>query len=238
MLSVRPKIAELVMQLYGRALHPELVEVFAEKRLQRGRVLPPGASPRAEAAGLDHPGGDSSLAAAGPTSAAPTPGALDAKRREPGYEATIQITSAGHVITWRCGGMVLTEVCASSHQLLPLRRRLLSNRVEGTFDDRVECRGGVAYEVTVTLETATPEAFLTYQKEFDLLALQTGGSFPAPSGGLLHRFDASGRAGLALGAVSYVDAQARDRTFRVRALHTFPDDYALVRTQSTIRLPG
>ena len=36
MLSVRPKVAELVFQLYGRTLHPELFEVFATQTIQRG----------------------------------------------------------------------------------------------------------------------------------------------------------------------------------------------------------
>jgi hypothetical protein len=216
-LSVRPKIAELVVQLYGRALHPELVEVFSERRFQRGEVAPlPGHQ-----------------ATAGVAPAVSAPSAAYT-----GYEATVQITGAGHLVTWRCGGLTLTEVCASTRQSLPTRRRLLSRRVEGSLTDRFECRGGVVYEVSVTLETATPQAFLAYQKEFDLMALQTGASLPKSTSGLLHRFDASGRAGLSLGAVSYVDVQARDKAFRVRALHTFPDDYALVRTESVIRLPG
>ena len=36
MLSVRPKVAELVFQLYGRTLHPELFEVFGTQTIQRG----------------------------------------------------------------------------------------------------------------------------------------------------------------------------------------------------------
>lgn len=36
MLSVRPRAAELVFQLYGRALHPELFEVCASRGIERG----------------------------------------------------------------------------------------------------------------------------------------------------------------------------------------------------------
>ena len=36
MLSVRPKVAELVFQLYGRALHPELFEVYSSRTVKRG----------------------------------------------------------------------------------------------------------------------------------------------------------------------------------------------------------
>lgn len=203
------------MQLYGRALHPELFEVFAQKRLQRGKVAPP---PRVVSA-------DGAVVEVDP----------DAD----GYEATVAITSAGHVVHWRHRGLTLTEVCASSHQPLPQRRRLMSHRLEGRLTDRVECRGGVVYETSLSLETASPEAFLAYQREFDLMNLQ-GGSLPTggEASGLLHRFEASGRVGVALGALSYVDVQSRDRALRVRALHTFPDDCAIVKTESVFRLPG
>ena len=35
-LSVRPRIAELVFQLYGRSLHPELFEVHRSRQIERG----------------------------------------------------------------------------------------------------------------------------------------------------------------------------------------------------------
>jgi len=34
--SVRPKVAELSFQLFGRALHPELFEVHKTRTVQRG----------------------------------------------------------------------------------------------------------------------------------------------------------------------------------------------------------
>ncbi|NBW86642.1 MAG: DUF2617 domain-containing protein, partial [Planctomycetia bacterium] len=36
MLSLRPKVAELVFQLYGRVLHPELFELCATRTVDRG----------------------------------------------------------------------------------------------------------------------------------------------------------------------------------------------------------
>ncbi len=72
MLSVRPKVAELVFQLYGRALHPELFEIFSSRTVKRGE-----------------------------------------------YEATINITSAGHFVCWRYQGQTLTEVATSAHHPLP-----------------------------------------------------------------------------------------------------------------------
>jgi hypothetical protein len=178
-LSVRPKIAELVFQLYGRSLHPELFEVQRTRQIERG-----------------------------------------------GYAATVQITNAGHVITWQYGGLTLTEVAAAAHHPLPQRRRLMSHKLKGTCSDQLECRGGVTYRVEFSLEPVERETFWTYQKELTNAAGE----------GLLYCFEPNGRLGL--GAISYVNLESRDRTFKVQAFHTFPDDYAIVKSQSVFTLPG
>jgi hypothetical protein len=178
-LTVRPKVAELAFQLYGRPLHPELFEVFETCTIERG-----------------------------------------------GYLAKIDITSAGHVVTWRYAGLTLTEVAASAHQPLPKMRRLLSYGLKGRRTDRVDCRGGVCYQMKFELEPTTPMVFSTFQKELALEGQRQG---------ILHRFDSSGR--MALGALSYIGYEARNRSLRVRAFHTFPDDYAVVRSESLFELP-
>lgn len=180
MLSVRPRIAELVFQLYGRSLHPELFEVQRTRQIERG-----------------------------------------------GYTATVQITNAGHVVSWQYDGLTLTEVAASAHHPLPQRRRLMSHKLKGACSDHLECRGGVTYHVDFSLEPVERETFWTYQKEL---------TNAVPSEGLLYCFESNGRLGL--GAISYVNVESRDRTFKVQAFHTFPDDYAIVKSQSVFTLPG
>ena len=179
MLSVRPKVAELLFNLYGRPLHPELFDCHGSQTVHHGD-----------------------------------------------YEAKIDITSAGHVVTWRRDGMILTEVCAAAHHPLPQKRRLMSYPLRGERYDRIECRGGVSYEMEFELESAPPEVFWTYQEE--LIA-------SGKNQGMLHTFDASGR--MALGALSFIHVQTRRSSMKVRAFHTFPDDYAIVRTQSVFQLP-
>ena len=179
MLTVRPKVAELVFQLYGRPLHPELFEVYQSRSIQRGN-----------------------------------------------YEAKIDITSAGHVVTWRYGGMTLTEVAASAQHPLPEKRRLMSYSLKGQRNDRVECRGGIRYEVSFQLEPVEPEVFWTFQQELAQDGLRQG---------MLQKFNASGR--MALGALSYINVEMRTRKLFIQAFHTFPDDYAIVKTQSVFQLP-
>ena len=118
MLTVRPKIAELVFQLYGRPLHPELFEIYCSRTVERGD-----------------------------------------------YQAKIDITSAGHVVTWRYAGLTLTEVAASAQHPLPKRRRLMSYGLRGQRTDRVKCRGGVCYQMSFQLEPVEPEVFWTFQQE-------------------------------------------------------------------------
>ena len=90
MISLRPKVGELVFQLYGRTLHPELFEIRGTRSIDRGS-----------------------------------------------YTATISITTAGHLVTWRRDGLTLTEVATSGIQPLPQKRRLLSHRIAGERSDRM-----------------------------------------------------------------------------------------------------
>ena len=179
MLSVRPKIAELVFQLYGRPLHPELFQVFATRQISRGD-----------------------------------------------YDATVSITSAGHLVTWRHRGLTLTEVACSATHPLPQKRRLLQYRLKGERNDYLECRGGARYQMSFQLESVAPEMFWTYQQELSDEGIRQG---------MLHRFNSSGR--MALGALSYINVETRNRSLMVQAFHTFPDDYAIVKCQSRFELP-
>ena len=179
MLTVRPKVAELVFQLYGRPLHPELFEVHTSRTVERGD-----------------------------------------------YRARVEITNAGHVVTWQYQGLTLTEVATSAHHPLPEKRRLLSYRLQGERSDRVECRGGAVYEAQFQMERVDPAVFWSYQEElFNNVETE----------GMLFRFESSGR--IAMGAVSYIHLQCRERTMRIQAFHTFPDDYAIVKTQSQYHIP-
>ena len=178
-LTARPKVAELVFQLYGRPLHPELFEVYRSRAVKREL-----------------------------------------------YEAKIEITSAGHVVTWRYGGLTLTEVAASARHPLPEKRRLLSYGLKGQRSDCVECRGGVCYRVNFQLEPVEPSVFWTFQQELAQIGMRQG---------MLHRFDASGR--MAPAALSYINIESRSRRLLVQAFHTFPDDYAIVKSQSIFQLP-
>jgi hypothetical protein len=178
-LTVRPKVAELTFQLYGRPLHPELFQVHQSRRVERGD-----------------------------------------------YQAKIDITSAGHVVMLQHGAITLAEVATSAHNPLPKGRRLLFHQLKGENADSVHCRGNIEYQMNFQLETVSPEIFWAFQQEL---------TQDSDRWGMLHTFNASGR--LALGAVSYIYVETRDRSLSVQAFHTFPDDLAIVKSQSLFELP-
>ncbi|MGW8258155.1 MAG: DUF2617 family protein [Thermoguttaceae bacterium] len=179
MLSVRPKIAELIFRVYGQPVHPELFETLRSRTVARGD-----------------------------------------------YQAKIDITTTGHVVTWRFAGLTLTEVATSAQNPLPKKRRLMHRRLCGQRSDSVNCRGGAHYKMNFQLEFVEPRIFWHYQQELAWDSLRQG---------MLQRFDSSGR--IALGALSYINIETRCRQLSIRAFHTFPDDCAIVKTHSLFELP-
>lgn len=143
-----------------------------------------------------------------------------------GYRAEVSITSSGHVVYWRYDDHSLTEVCSSAQNPLPERYQLLAHPLRGERNARKECVAGVTYESSFSLDTVQPEAFHTFQKELLLAGAKEG---------MLQKFNSSGRFGA--GGLSYINLMSRDRMLKVQALHTYPDDYAIVKTQSVFRLP-
>ena len=72
---VRPKVADLVFQVYARPLHPELFEILAERKVQH-----------------------------------------------PDFDLSVRITRTGHIITWRAGDHMLTELADVDQGLANQRR--------------------------------------------------------------------------------------------------------------------
>ena len=146
------------------------------------------------------------------------------------YCATIDITNCGHVITWTAtsgplGSTTVCEVATGAHQPLPKRRCILSRPLKGSKTEKAKCRGGIDYRTHFQLEPVEPDLFWMVQQQ--LSKQQTEG--------LLQTFDASGR--MALGALSYVNIETRQKSMLIQAIHTFPDDYAIVKVESLFSLP-
>ena len=160
------------------------------------------------------------------------------------YQARVDITNCGHVITWTASsdatsgsaaendsmvkdcGLTICEVATSAHQPLPKRRCLLTKQLKGSRTERVKCRGGVEYRTHFQLEPVEPDLFWMVHQQLSKQRTE----------GLLHMFDASGR--MAMGALSYVSIETRQKSMLIQAIHTFPDDYAIVKVESLFALPS
>lgn len=150
------------------------------------------------------------------------------------YRVVIKITGTGHVVSLELlehidgeprVGMVLTEVATSAHHPLPVKRRLMSHRLIGDQHDIVECRGAVRYETEFGLEHVDRQLILDYQKQLLLVGNQQG---------LTYQFSSGGRLGV--NAMSYIHFESRSRSLKIQALHTFPDDGAILKSQSLFTL--
>lgn len=176
--TIRPRVAELTFQVFGRALHPELFQVYKTFQVKRNN-----------------------------------------------FSAQVDITNDGHRVTWTAGTVTLTEVAASARQLLPQRRRLAAHNLQGSASDRIAYHLGVDYRYQYALERVPAEMFWMIQQ-------QLGND--AKNHELIQVFENSGR--MAIGGLSFVHLETRQKSLRVQAIHTFPDDLALVKTESTFSI--
>lgn len=144
------------------------------------------------------------------------------------YHAQVNITNCGHVITWQANEAVPVTVCevaTSAHQPLPSKRCLIQRSLKGSRTEKATCQAGVSYRTHFQLEPVDPDMFFMVQQQLG----------KQPTEGLLHTFDSSGR--MSMGALSYVNVETRSRSMLVQAIHTFPDDYAIVKVESLFSLP-
>jgi hypothetical protein len=141
------------------------------------------------------------------------------------YQARFDITADGHVISWTVGKTTLTEIASSIHQPVPLERRVFAVPLRDKGGDSIEYRPGLNYKYHYQLERVPSEMFWMIQQQLG----ETSKNHE-----LIQVFDSSGR--IAIGGLSFIHVETRQRSLHVQAIHTFPDDLALVKTESTFSL--
>jgi hypothetical protein len=146
-------------------------------------------------------------------------------RRE-NYCVQLSITADGHYITWRSGKNVLTEVATSATQLLPSGDRLLEMPLR---DQRQDCISGpeYSYRYHFQMERISADMFWSIQQQLGQVASNHE---------LIQVFNSSGR--VSVGGLSFIHVESRLRVLKVQAIHTFPDDYVLVKTESCFACAG
>ncbi len=139
------------------------------------------------------------------------------------YALDVRITPSGHVLTWRAGESHLTEIAAAHDEPLPARGHLLRHRIQSGRAGTLKLRRGVSYQATSQIEILPPEIFLHVHEE-----LVADGA----KRGLLHCHAPHHR--LALSPLGFITVEAWRDTLSINTFHTFPNECALVKTQSLI----
>jgi hypothetical protein len=143
------------------------------------------------------------------------------------YQAIIRITEACHWVTWRYGDLFLTEVLTPANHPLPRKRKLLMCRMGRERTEKIECWDGVVYYASFMTEQVHPSVYVRLQEEMV--------SGISEHGGLMHRFRGGQRIGPA--PLSFIRFEARRNGLLVHAFHSFPDEFAFVKSQSLFEFP-
>lgn len=144
-----------------------------------------------------------------------------------GFQARLAICEAGHLLELRTPQQTLCEIVAPRGQSLPHRERLFDKKLRGSRDESLWLPGGIGYQLSFQVERLDPEVYLQLHEEF---------SVDCRKATLGRMFDPPNR--LAPAAVSYLQLDLFPRSLLVHAFHTFPENCAVVKTQTLIELPG
>lgn len=142
-----------------------------------------------------------------------------------GWEADVRIIEGGHAISWSAGRVRLTEVLAGPETALPEAGRMFQSILRHDRSASLRPGGGCEYHACFEVERIDPEVFAHLNDEL---------AFDATRGDLFHRFAAANR--LAPSPLGRLHVEARPRGLLVQAFHTFPDERAIVRTQSLFEI--
>lgn len=137
------------------------------------------------------------------------------------WEADIRIIEGGHAITFRSGPVRVTEILAGPETVLPELGLLFHSPVRRERSTTLHPSGVLNYQTCFEVERVDPEVFAHLCDELTL---------DATRGRLFHRFSPLNR--MAPAPLSQIHFEPRTRGLSVQSFHTFPDERAIVRTQS------
>jgi len=142
--------------------------------------------------------------------------------RQAQWEADIRIIEGGHFLQFRFENLHLSEVLSGPETSLPDLGLLFHSpiRNERTITLRPGLR--LEYQTCHEVERVDPEVFAHLTEEMTLDA-RSGEK-------LFHQFRSGNR--LSPAPLSHLYIDARVRGLSIQTFHTFPDEWAIVRTQS------
>lgn len=140
-----------------------------------------------------------------------------------GYTLFVRLTRTGHVLAWTNGHIHLEEIIATGEMELPKSGRRLGYHFDTGRNARCALPHGIRYQVSLQLEHLPLEQFLHVHEE--LLA-------DGQKKGLAFHCKSANRLGPS--PLGVVIAQTVSTGLSTTTFHTFPDELAIVKTQSLI----
>jgi len=146
----------------------------------------------------------------------------------PTWAATISICHGGHVAAFRTLRGQLTEVAGHpTSEELPTRGQKVNFRIQAGREATIELPGPIRVHFSSHVDTVDPAVFTELNEE--LVAVSS-------TAWMAYSFQSAQR--LRPQPLSIIQVDAQPSSLLVNAFHTFPDNFAVLRTQSLYEIDG
>ena len=137
------------------------------------------------------------------------------------YQASVQLTAFGHVVEFCVGDHFITEVLDTKMAVLPRIKRLCLYSTEDTRNLKYTLDGGQTVRICLECEYLAPDIFRRVEQEYWKDAQSANLSHLI---GSKHEQESLG--------LSFIRVDPSEEAFGVHTFHLFPDEYAILKTQS------
>jgi hypothetical protein len=141
------------------------------------------------------------------------------------WVADVRIVEGGHTAAFLSGSARITEVLCGPEPALPEPGRLFHAHLKRERSTILRPEGVIEYQTCLEVERVDTEIFRHLCEE---IALDASGDR------LFHLFPATNR--LAPAPISFIQWSGRASGISIQSFHSFPDECAIVRTQSLFEL--
>jgi hypothetical protein len=142
-----------------------------------------------------------------------------------GWTADLRIIDGGHAVLFRSGSVCLSEILSGPETALPEPGLLFHCHLRHERTAHLRPGGLIEYQSCIDVERTDLAIFRHLCDEMTLDAARAG---------LFYRFRSANR--LAPPPLSHLQVDAQAKTLSIQSFHTFPDECAIVRTQSLFEL--
>lgn len=141
-----------------------------------------------------------------------------------GHRATIRLGSSGHMLVFRTGDSILTEVATTRQNSLPEHLKMIDRRLIGYRTHMIDLPA-VRYHCSYQLEHVPLDIYLQLHREFECDARNAALAITIP-GASEHSPE----------SISLLKCDILSEGLVVHAFHTFPENAAILRTQTLFEL--